>query len=326
MLIKNIKQVRQYLPVSATDTDTAVPTMQAVSEQEYLLPVLGQVLLDTLQAEADTVPIPDPLSALMLKTLPAAVLLAYYKEMPFLHTKITSAGIRNITTDTMQGAYRYQYENLVQQCESIGLMYMESLFAFLIANKADYPDWASSTAFARLNKNLIKTGTEFKTYFTIQQPHRTFYALQPIMQEVEDMYIKKTIGADYFAELKDLDAPNDDEKAVQELLRKAIANLTINKSCSKLTVKISVDGFTVTLAPAPDRAGNGENNAPEKQIMQLRQETERDGNNYLNDAKKYLDEHASLTVFANYFSSSKYIDRTAAVTDANDTMQGVFAL
>lgn len=327
-LIKNIKQVREHLPVSATDNNASVPTMQAVSENEYLLPVLGSELFDALQDEADQVPFPATPSDLMAKVMPAAVLLAYYKELPFLHTRITNTGLKNVTTDSQQGAYRYQYEALLQECESIGLMHLEILFSFLMKKKddPDYADWKNSEAYARLNKNLIKTGAEFKTYFTIHQPHRTFYALQPVMQEVEDLYIKKSIGSEFFDSLKDLDNPSDEEKYLIDLLKKSIANLTVHKACSKLTVRIGMDGFTVALNPASDQYNSGQSSASEKNIALLRQDTERDGNNFLNDAKIYLDKKANASVFPLYFDSEYYTDRSVAVKNINDSMNGVYAL
>jgi hypothetical protein len=330
-LIKKIEQVLEHLPVSASSSDPDIPSMQGIAEQEYLLPVIGAELLEGLQEEADglfptdeeaEIPVP---SDLYKKAMAALVPLAYYKEMPFLHTRITSTGLKNITTDSQQGAYRYQYENILEQCENIGLMQLEALYQFLMANKSEYADWENSEVYKRLNKNLIKTGEDFKSYFHIAQPHRTFFALQPIMQEVEDLYIKNGIGEVFFKELIDSTDPSDDETVIIELLRKSIANFTIHKACVKLAVKISPDGVTIPLSPGTDRVNNGQSNA-DSQAMLLQEATARDGNKYLNIAIRYLQNNASNTVFKTFFESDLYVDPAAPKTNINDSMNGIYAL
>ncbi len=321
-LFKNIRQVRNYITISAANNDTAVPP-QITTEEEYLIPVLGEDLFDTMQTEADTIPASP--SALLTKCFTALAYLVYFKQLPFIHTRITDTGLKNMVTDTQTTAYRYQYENMLDTLEMEGRAALEKLFTYLIDHIEDYASWASSDAYKRLNKNLIKTGTEFATYYHLHQPHRTFYALQPIVQEVEDLYLKPSIGSDFFNYLKDTANPSEDELEVLGLLRKALANLTIHKACAKLSVMVRTEGFTVLLAPHPDSSLNGQNNAPEKQIMQLRQETERDGNNYLNMAKKILNERATSELYAIYFASALYKSPTAITSNLNDTMNGVYA-
>lgn len=326
-LFTTIGQIADYITVSNANSNSSLPK-QRLAEEEFIIPVLGDVLFDSLQEQVTANNVDEASALLLNKVRMPLAFLSYFKELPLMHTIITDAGLRNVTNDKVQGAYRYQYEDVKQHLENEGMAGLERLFVFLMANKNDYPDWTESTAYARLNKNLIKTGAEFSQYYYLFQANRTFFALQPVMQEVEDLFIKSIIGDAYFTILKNL-APGDTgmgagEIFVIDLLKKAIANFTIFKAISKLAVKVRPEGFTVMLA-ASDRTPQGENNAPAEQLELLYLETFKDGNAYLDRAVVFLNKNASLTVFADYFTSEFYKNPAIEVCDINNNMQGLYA-
>jgi len=325
-LFKTIDVVKEYIPIAFSNGDTSIPRMQKAAEDQYLLPVLGADLMATLQAEADG-DLETP-SDLLKKAWTALAYLMYYKELPFIHTLITDSGIRNVTNEKVQGAYRYQYEDLLQVLENEGLAGLELLFQFLFDNRADdpYTAWAQSAAYQRLNRNLIRTGADFANYFHLLHPHRTFYSLQPIVQEVEDLYLVSSIGKEFLAELKAADEPDDYQTIVIDLLKHAEANFTIHKAISKLSVKVRPEGFTVMLGTGSDRQPQAEASASDKQLAELKTDTARDGNAYLNRAIKYLNDTASDSVLTTWFNSSLYKDPTATVTNINDSLNGILVL
>ncbi len=325
-LFRQIKTIAQYITIADAVSDASLPK-QVPAEEEYIIPVLGQALFTTLQTEADgnlTTP-----SALIKKAWAALAFLCYYDELPLMHARISDSGLKNVTNDKIQGAYRYQYEAVRSHCEDQGLAALERLFVFLLSdpNASYYTAWKASDAYKRLNKNLIKSGTDFSTYYHIYQPHRTFHCLQPILTEAEDLFITPTIGEAFFIELRDKATPSTDEKYVLELLKKAAANLTIFKSVGKLTVRLRAEGLTVMLSPTGhDRADQGEENAPTSDKGRLEAESFKDGNEYLNRAVNYLNAKASNSVFATYFTSSLYKNPATTVKDINDCMEGIFVM
>lgn len=321
-LFSTIEQIAGYVTISNANSNSSLPK-QRLAEDEFIKPVIGDVLFAGLQDQVTTGPVTQ-VDLLDKVRLPLAFL-AYYKELPLIHTIITDSGLRNVTNDKIQGAYRYQYENVLQHLENEGLAGLERLFEFLMANQGDYTDWVSSTAYARLNKNLIKTGIDFTKYYYLFQPNRTFFALQPVMQEVEDLFIKSIMGDTFFTYLKNVADPSDEEKIVIDLLKKAIANFTIFKAISKLSVRVRPEGFTVMIGTL-DRSPQGEANASMLQLELLHQETYKDGNSYLDRAMVYLNANASVSVFADYFTSSYYLDPLAEKPcDINYHMRGLYA-
>jgi len=326
-LFKFRSQLARYITISDASSSTDVILKQRVAEQEYLLPVLGQDLFDVLQTEVDGLGANAEPSELLGKVWTAHAFLAMFKEMPYLHTRITESGLRNVTNDKIQGAYRYQYEDIMDNLENDGLAGLEKLYQFLMDNKGEpaYAGWQESDAYKRLNKNLIRTGAEFSTYYHLYHPHRTFTALQPCMQEAEDLYIIPMLSKEFFAVLKDKQDPDDLETEVLTLLRKSCANFTISQSISKLSIKVRPEGFTIMLGSASDRSQQGENNASLNELERLSRKTERDGNNYLNQAKRLLNEKASVAIFPEYFNSSVYKNPAKSTTDNNDHMTSVYA-
>lgn len=320
-LFKTIQEIASYVTISNASSSSGLPKQRG-AEEDYILPVLGNDLFASLQTQVTTGPITD--TDLLDKVRAALAFLIYYKELPLMHTIITESGLRTVTNDKVQGAYRYQYEATRQYLENEGLSGLEKLYEYLMANQETFPTWQSSEAFTRLNKNLIKTGKDFSSYYYLFQPHRTFFALQPVMQEVEDFYVKSIIGDTFFSFLKDTASLSPEETIVLGYFKRAVANLTIHKAITKLAVKIRPEGFTVQLASS-DRSPASENNAGADQMEQLHLDTYRDGNAYLSKAKTYLNSLASEEVFHDYFLSSYYQNPATAISDPNDCITGIYA-
>lgn len=319
-LFKTIQEIAQYVTISSASTASPLPK-QRLAEEEYILPVLGNTLFTSLQAEVEGTVTHDDL---LDKVRFASAFLIYYKELPLMHTIITESGLRTVTNDKIQGAYRYQYEGTRQHLENEGLAALERLYEFLMTNVGDYPTWQNSESYTRLNKNIIKTGKDFSAYYYLFQPNRTFNALQPVMQEVEDFYIKSLMDDDFFTYLKGLSTPTGDELTVSNYFKKAVANLTIHKAITKLAVKVRPEGFTVMLASS-DRNPASETNAAVDQLEVLRNETYKDGNEYLNKAVNLLNSKASSTVFPLYFASTYYKGPDTIIEDSNDYNGGMYA-
>ena len=319
-LFKTIQEIAQYVTISSASTASPLPK-QRLAEEEYIIPVLGNELFTSLQDEVTSGPIVN--TALLDKVRMALSFLIYYKELPLMHTIITDSGLRTVTNDKIQGAYRYQYEQTRQHLENEGLAGLERLYEYLLANADNFPTWEASEAFARLNKNLIKTGKEFTSFYYLFQPNRTFFALQPVMQEVEDFYIKPMVGTAFFNFIRNTASLSVAETMVSDLLKKAVANLTIHKAIAKLAVKVRPEGLTVMLGSSERNPAN-ETNAGSDQLSLLFNETYKDGNAYLNKAKAVLNNFASAEVFSDYFLSSYYLDPAIYIEDANDYNTGIY--
>lgn len=320
-ILKSITTVKQYLAVSNSNTDGSLPKMQAIAEQKYLLPVLGSTLLATLQIEADTLPSsPSPLLKLAQQ---AATFMGYYEELPFIDASITDAGLRSVTTDKMQGAYRYQKESIRQSLEDNGLYALELLYQYLMANTGTYTAWATSDAYKRMNRNIIKTGTDFTDMYHLAQPYRSFNAMQPLLQEVEDLILIPAMGESFYKDLVSKASPSTIEKDLIIILKKAAANITVHKACTKLSLAATPNGIMVMLGSA-DNQPQGQATGSLAQINTVAADCLRDGSNYLNQAIQFCNSNASVSILPLWFGSDKYKVPGTVASSINGGLNGVF--
>lgn len=304
-LITTIHQVKQVLKISNLNTKDAMPDFDA-AEETYIIPAIGQDLYDELKAAYDANTLSTVQAKLLLKVQKPLAAFAYYDDLALQHAVITDTGVRKVQSENMPTAYRWEFDGVKDALAQKAHQGLESLMQFLEDNAVSFPLWTSSDAYVKRNQYLIKTAQDFSSQYRIDQPYRTFSSLLGVMDDVEALYIKPTIGEAFFAELKAETSPTDDEKAVIADLKKAIAHLTIHHAFEKRTVKVTEKG--VVIYDRNTDRGASENAQPTADLMShTMAATKRDGNNYLSKARNYLNANASGSVFATYFQSDKYV-------------------
>lgn len=305
-LINDIDTLRSYgVKVNMINEDSSLADIEG-AQLRFLLPLLGQTLYDSVVAVGIT---DSPLKNLVDLCCRAVAPLAYWMDLPFLQTNISDKGIGTFESDNMQAAHRWEFEQLRDALADKGCQAIETLLQHLFDNKTTY-NWALPVEY----KTSFLTGKEFSKYFPLFQPYRTFENLRPLVVQVEDQYIRPTIGDAFFEELRDKTAPSEKDKRAIYLLKKAVANLTIKTAIEVLPVKLSVDGFTVLLQ-ATEKANQGEEAAPGGQLDKTYASVDRSGESYLVHLKEFLNANASD--FATFKASSYYKPPVAAGEERN---------
>jgi hypothetical protein len=315
-LITDIATARQYVKVNFTNGESSLADMSA-ADARFLVPVLGQTLYNTLLSS-----LTNPTYATLIDLCRKAVApLAYWMDLPNMQTQITDRGVGTFTSNNMDSAHRWEFEQLRESLAEKGCWALEQLLQHLYDNATTYT-WTPADEY----KLIFLTGKEFYKYFPVFQPYRTFETLRQQVRQVEDNYVRVLIGDDFFEELRDKANPSAAEKKAIAAMKKAVANLTIKKALEVLPIKISEYGLTVMLSRNPDRTMQGEENAPTPQLSLMYKSVERDGETYLLKLKNYLDATASVSVFTNYFNSDFYSAPTTVKTDRNSTRVGIVGL
>ncbi len=306
-LLKTITEVKAVLRISNLDSNSRLPDIES-AEETYIIPWIGQALYNTLQTAYDASTLSTIQQALLKKIQKPLAAFAYLDDIGLIHARITDAGIRRTTTDNMPAAYRWEVDEVKNALASRAYQGLESMLEFLEKEQAQFTDWTTSEAYQRRKRFLIRNGYQFTEQFTLFQPLRTYNMLLAIMADVEELYVNQLIGKAYFTEIKGLAAPTTDEKQVIGDLKKGIAHLVIMHAAEKLPVRIGEAGFTVLNSSSGNDSGSaGQQTASDNTLSTLINSCHREGNKYLLKAKAYLDEKASGSVFANYFSSSHYV-------------------
>jgi hypothetical protein len=317
-IIQNITTFKKYLKITFTSTtESGLPNMVR-ADRKFLVPVLGQSVYDALMAKVtannndwDTL-----LDICRSYVAPMAMI----GELAFKQVNITDSGLKKTTAENTENAFRWEYNEIKNALENQAAEALDELWQHLHDSGGTY-EWNPTN----IQGTIIKTATEFKKYYhPLQQSYRCFVSLQPVMITVQDQIIHDAITKEFFEYLRDLEAPEDEEKAAIELLKKAAAYLTIMQAVGQLSVKLSANGFTVLLGDASDEPYKGQQNAPADQLSLLRSSSEKIGNGYLQQLKKYLNETATAELMPIYFNSPKYIAPGTITASRNATRKGLF--
>ena len=226
----------------------------------------------------------------------------------------------------MQAAHRWEYNEVKDNLADKGAYAIEALLKYLFDNIDDYDEWADSEEYQEAASLIFTTGTDFNKYFRLHLPFRTWWEFRALISEVEDFYINSAIGKDFFKSLKDnAEDASAEEKEAITLIKKSVAHLTIIRAIEKKSVKISPLGFTVkSLGAYSEGTGYDDEQAPGTDLSMLYASCERSGEAYLLQLIEYLNSKASETVFADFFTSDKYVAPSAALPESKNANRKIF--
>ena len=315
-LVTNIATVRKYMKVAFVNQSAMMPDFEA-AQKKYVLPILGKALYQVMETESLTLP-EEPTELLKL-VLRAVIPLAYFNDLAMVATQITDMGVGVTQATHFQNAPRWQFLELKKNLEDKGCAALEELLIYLNEEKPEGIVWTIPDNYDL----LLNTGKAFNQYYPISQPYRTFESIRPLAKAIETDVIIPLIGEDYFNLLKTKVSPTSLEKQILQLIKKAIAYLTIKVSAELLPVNISADGFTVSLTHNSDQPNQGQQQAEPTQMSVLINSCDAQGKSYLSMLSELLNNRASLTIFPEYFISAFYkTPLVMSLTEKNKYAEG----
>ncbi|KAA6330242.1 hypothetical protein EZS27_021037 [termite gut metagenome] len=87
---------------------------------------------------------------------------------------------------------------------------VDALIRFL--NESDIQQWKETNTYRELQTLLIRSGSEFDTYFPIVKSERTFLLLVPFIREVQMLHVKRSYGAGWDELLTFAEGVNSDAR------------------------------------------------------------------------------------------------------------------
>ncbi len=281
-------------------------------EQEEMLPLLGSTLFATLQAQAQASSIAPQYEEVMHLVrgyvAPACVL----KTLALRSYKITDSGAKKTSSDGTDNLFRWEYEEVKESLADAACEAYEKLVAYLIAH-ATALGWTNPQTDCIFNSAL-----ELADCIALHQPYRVFRLMLPIIKIVEKTFIYQTVGDDFYKALIAKANPDADEKAVLDLLRLAVGNLSVYKATLQLPVKITPWGLTVMYHPPKDKTNNADQSAPDARLSTLANTSLSDGKQFLRAAIKMLNQKATDSLFPEFKNSVFYVGTTVVAKPAND--------
>jgi hypothetical protein len=316
-LIDNLSQVLTAASINVSNTiENWFPYIDEAQET-FIKPVLGDVLYTQLQSVMAPVnlnpengPVDCHLADLLQMIRKPLALYALWLGADEFGVSISSQGIQVIETPTHKTAPQYRVQNLKENWIRRANTSLDLVLKFLDEHKEDYPDYIQQDAVL-----FIRGTLEFNSEVDIRESRRVFVALKPIIRSVEKKYIRPTLSAELFDELKTAWQSNEglskEQKVLMEMIRPALAHLTMARALLEISIDILDWGIF-------DTAGNTFTNVSSKQtsnkdrISIMAEANQRDGESELKALQQFLDETASEDVYTAYFNSTRYAGKVIA--------------
>jgi hypothetical protein len=278
------------------------PTITA-AEQFYLKKILGTALYNAMHAAVASNSFNAASTALLPYARAVSGNLGVYEWLPLIYSQTSSAGERTTSTQDAERSPKWSFDLKRKQLLEHGGRAIEALYEFLEANEGDYYTWQGST----YRKYFINKATDFNNHVNIGNSRWTFLAMVQEMELVEEMYIKPILGDAFFADLKTKIANKTmtgNDATFLEQLQKPIALLTVAEAMPTLSLLLTPDG--VRLRYERNESDYTEPATEQTVIEKRAKDLKTKGNALLHNLKIYLNENASSSNFAAYFSSTAY--------------------
>jgi len=316
-LIDNLSQVLTAASINVSNSiENWFPYIDEAQES-FIKPVLGNVLYNQLQdlMALDPVPPDDGITEANLVKLIEMIrkplaLYALWLGADEFGVSISSQGIQVIETPTHKTAPQYRVQNLKENWIRRANAALDLVLKFLDEHRENYPAYICQDA-----DLFIRNTLEFNSEVDIRESRRVFVSLKPVIRSVEKKYIRPALSAELFDELKQVLQSNaemsKEQKALMDLIRPALAHLSISRALMEISIYVLDWGIF-------DTAGNTFANVSSKQasnkdrISIMAEANQRDGEAELKALQQLLDETASETVYPLYFHSSRYAGKANA--------------
>jgi len=318
-LIDNLSQVLMAASINVSNSIENWFPYIGEAQETFIKPVLGNTLYQQLQETANPIvrepeqkPVDTHLFDLLEMIRKPLALYALWLGADEFGVSISSQGIQVIETPTHKTAPQYRVQNLKENWIRRANTSLDLVLKFLDEHKEDYPGYEQQDA------DLFIRGTlEFNSEVDIRESRRVFVSLKPVIRSVEKKYIRPTLSAELFDELKNAWKSDDDLTTAQlvllDFIRPALAHLTMARALLEISIDILDWGIF-------DTAGNTFANVSSKQasnkdrISIMAEANQRDGESELKALQQYLDETASEDIYTAYFHSTRYAGKALAET------------
>lgn len=294
MLFKSTTEFREYENVAATlEFADIKPSIRQV-ELNVLIPVLSQAEYDSLNNAYTAAASVNDLNADQKALLEycrfvvaplALVLWSFGGQL-----SKSSQGIQIVSTETHKQAFQWQVIEDRQALRLRGYQSVDRLLLFLENKKLVYTDWAGSDAYTVFKENFIQTAADYTNYYNIKGSRYLFYLIKPFINQVENGIVKNTILEKLYNTLKTKvkdGGLTTAEKKLIELLKPAVAGLSLAKAINQLTLQVTENGITLS-SNQDTTTSNNYDPADTKRLADLKAQAEEDGNSALDVAYKYL--------------------------------------
>jgi hypothetical protein len=322
-LFSTTEELKEYLPATGTFDFAAVKPYIHQAEVKYIMPYLGVDQFNQLRVAYQANSLSSAQTKLLeLVRIPLANF-AFALFVPVGQLQIAASGIQQGGSKDKKAAAQWQIDELQASFMNAGYDSIDPMLEYLEENKLLFPAWAGSSAYTVLKQFFINTARQFSEFVWINESRRTFLVLRAQMKKVEEFSILSILCKPLFAELKAQtlsSAISEANQVLLDLIRPAVAHLTIARAIEELSVVFSENGIQVSNSTVSTYT-KGKQPAPDLQLQRLKSQAQTDGETYLAQIRELLE--GDLDAYPLYRDSPCYQSKAHRLYQ-NDPESGLY--
>lgn len=307
-LVTTTDQLRSYVPVTKNFVISEIQPFIDAVELEYIVPLIGQEQLTTL----DGIATPSGANLILIQKLSKAIsFLSVYKWIPFGNLNVNSGGFGVTGTANQQVASQWRVDNLEETCRREGYNALEQVLEYLWSvDEGTFTDWDASDEKLNHRSLVMLTSKDFSKYYNIDNSYDFFCTIKPGIEEVQNQYLKPILGDDFFEQLLIQISTNEvsaNNAIILTMAKRAVAPLAIYESVASLGIKLDRWGIT-TLETSDQDSTKLRKPATKERLSYALRKAGDDGRKHLGNLRAYLNNNASASLYPLYFDSDLYSD------------------
>jgi len=323
-IIQDIDTFRTVVPVNKSMAYSTLSPFISQAGYKYLRPIMGVTEYDNFVTAVEGASTNAAQDAILPFAEKASAFYALLVGMPILNVNIGDLGISQQASGdgTAQSISQWRTTDLTLYLADQGDYWADELLAKMESMAAaSFPDWEASPSFTTAKELMISNTTTLSEYVNIKDSRRTFLALRKFIILSQTKHIRPVIGKPLLDQIRTellagtLTAANT---TLLDLIRPALAHLTIMEAIPQINVKVEADGITIkSMSTAPDRKNTLA--ADSTAIAEALRRAEETGKMYLVAIKSFLDDSDNIANYPLYASSDAYIEdqpRTWGINNA----------
>lgn len=311
-LITNITQIKEASTILISNTLANWKPYLAEAEDTFIKPVIGKNLLKALDDEANgSASGVSKYDELLTRMRISTALYGLYLGIDEMAVSISASGIQEISNETRKPAPLYKVKNLKESLIARANRQLDLALEYIEEHLSDFPEYDA------LDDDLfIHNAKEFQEHVDIRGSRRVFIAMKGVMKNIEKRYIRPTLSDAFYSEMKTAlqssssSGMSADDQAVIDLIRPAIAHLTIARALKEISIDMLDWGVFDTAGNTFDNI-QGKQEANATRIGMMIDANQLDGEADLKELQIFLDKNASATKYSTYFNSDVYADPAA---------------
>lgn len=305
-LVKDISKLKEFISAEGSSKLPSVAPQITNAERNYIKKVLGDTVYDNLLDGVANDDLTNDEEDLLNEVLMALAPLSYYLGSPIQQVRFGDTGLHTSQSDSKERLTKWIYDEFRTQLLIDGYNALDNLYLYLEKTTAAdwYNDWSASDAFTVYKSLFVNSAKIFGEHVAIKYSRWLFTNLIPMLGNTETFLIKPAIGEAFFATLKTKWAAANgsaDEKEAITRIQKVISLMCYSKG---LCDPMFVNELIVVTATKTENVKAPEVKAYEAQSKEYREMAE----SLLNETVIWLNAEASITTFADYYNSDKYVD------------------